>query len=66
MPTTLVDTGEALRGDRILIVARRISRPRVVNQSGRHKAIEVIARDNAHCVIEVALYPRTKDYRGNS
>ena len=62
---TLFDVGDALRGDRIRIVARRISQHKVVNQSGRHKAIEVIARDNAYCVIEVALYPRPKDYRAN-
>ena len=63
---TLFDVGDALRGNRIRITARRISQPITVNQSGRHKAIRVTARDNAHCVIEVALYPRPKEYRGNS
>ena len=64
--TTLFDVGDALRGNRIRITARRISQPIVVNQSGRHKAIRVTARDNAHCVIEVALYPRPKEYQSDS
>ena len=64
--TTLFDVGDSLRGDRIRITGRRVSRPIVVNQSGRHKAIRVTARDNVHCVIEVALYPRPKEYRGDS
>ena len=66
MPTTLFDTGDAIRGDRILIIARRISPSRVINQSGRHRAVTVTARDNAHCVIQVPLYPRPKEYRSNS
>ena len=65
MPTTLFEVGDALRGDRIRIVARRMSRPEVVNQSGRHKAIEAIARDNVYCVIELPLRQRPKEYRGN-
>lgn len=65
MPTTLFDEGDALRGDRILIIARRISRYEVINQSGRHRAIAVTARDNAHCVIQMPLHPRPKEYRGN-
>ena len=63
---TLFEVGDALRGGRVRIIARRIYQPRVVNQSGRHKAIEVIARDNAHCVIEMPLYPRPRDHQGNS
>ena len=66
MPTTLFDTGDALRGDRILVVARRVSPSRVVNQSGRHRAATVTARDSAYCLIEMALYPRPKEYREGS
>ena len=66
MPTTLFDTGDALRGDRKLIVARRISPSRVINQSGRHRAVTVTARDNAHCVIQVPLHPRPKEHRNSS
>ena len=65
MPTTLFNKGDALRGDRIRIVARRTSKPMVVNQSGRHKANKVIARDDVYCVIEAPLHPRPKDYRAN-
>ena len=64
--TTLFDVGDALRGDRIRIIARRVSQPRVVNQSGRHKAIGLIARDDVYCVIEMALYPRPKEYRSDA
>ena len=63
---TLFDAGDALRGNRLRIVARRISQPKVVNQSGRHKAIEVIVRDNAYCVIEMPLYPRPKEHDSNT
>lgn len=64
--TTLFDVGDALRGDKILIIARRVSPPKVVNHSGRHRAVSVIARDNAHCTIEIPLYPRPKEHRSDS
>ena len=66
MPTTLFNTGDALRGDRILVVSRRVSPPRIINQSGRHRAVTVTARDNAYCVIEMPLYPRPKERAGDS
>jgi len=53
--TTLLDIGDALRGQRIAITARRLGKPALVNQSGRHKASRLIARDNVHCVIERPL-----------
>ena len=56
--TTLLDTGDALRGDRIAITARRLSKPAIVNQSGRHKTGRIIARDNVYCVIEMPLTAR--------
>ena len=65
MPTTLFEEGDAIRGDRVMIIARRVSSPRVVNQSGRHNANKVIARDNVYCVIQVPLRHRPKDYQGN-
>ncbi len=58
MPTTLFDYGDALRGDRIAITARKLSKPALVNQSGRHKATRFTARDNVHCVIEKPLAAR--------
>lgn len=56
--TTLFNTGDALRGYRVAITARRLSNPAVVNQSGRHKASSIIARDNVYCVIEMPLTAR--------
>ncbi len=56
--TTLFDTGDALRGSRIIITARKLNKPVLVNQSGRHKASRVIARDNVHCVVEQPLSSR--------
>lgn len=56
--TTLSNIGDALRGYRIAVTARRLSKPAVVNQSGRHNAIRIIARDNVYCVIEMPLTAR--------
>ena len=56
--TTLFDIGDALRGHRVAITARRLGKPTLVNQSGRHKASHLIARDNVHCVIEQPLTAR--------
>lgn len=58
--TTLLETGDALRGDRIAINARRIDQPRVVEGSGRHRTQAIIARDNVYCVIEMPLRARPK------
>ncbi len=64
MPT-LFETGDALRGDRVVLNARRISGPRVIARSGRHEAQEIIARDNVYCVIEMPLRVRAKDQQGS-
>ena len=58
MPTTLFDIGDAVRGDLIVITARKLSKPSLVNQSGRHKAIRLTARDNVHCIIQRPLAAR--------
>jgi hypothetical protein len=60
MPT-LFNVGDALRGDRVAISSRRLSRPRVIARSGRHEAQLVIARDQVYCVIERPLRARPKD-----
>ena len=65
MPT-LFSPGDALRGDRVRIVARSLSKPRVIAQSGRHQAQEIIARDNVYCVIELPLRARPKEQMGSS
>lgn len=61
--TTMFSSGDALRGDRIAVTARRLGRPAVVNQSGRHKATRLIARDNVYCVIEIPLTARPRSRR---
>ena len=57
MPT-LFDAGDALRGDRLAVNARRLSRPQVIARSGRNEAQKIIARDEAFCVIEMPLKVR--------
>ena len=59
--TTLFNTGDALRGYRVAVSARRLSRPVVVNESGRHKASRIIARDDVYCVIEMPLTARPRN-----
>lgn len=59
--TTLFDAGDALRGYRVAITARRLSKPAVVNESGRHKSNLIIARDNVYCVIEMPLTARPRN-----
>lgn len=59
--TTLFNAGDALRGYRVAITARRLSNSAVVNQSGRHKASRIIARDNVYCVIEMPLTARPRN-----
>ena len=53
--TTLFEVGDAVRGSRIAITARRLSKPTLVNHSGRHKASRIIACDDVHCVVERPL-----------
>ena len=60
---TLFNIGDALRGYRVVINARSISRPTVINLTGDHKAQQVIARDNVYCVIEAPLAARPKGQR---
>ncbi len=50
--TTLFDIGDPLKGHRIAITARRLGKPALVNQSGRHKASHLIAHDSVDCVME--------------
>ena len=59
--TTLFDAGDALRGYRVAVTARRLSKPAVVNESGRHKANLIIARDNVYCIIEMPLTARPRN-----
>ena len=58
--TTLLNVGDTLRGDRVAINARRLSKPQVIAASARHSASEIVARDNVFCVIEMPLRARPK------
>jgi hypothetical protein len=62
MPTTLFQTGDAVRGAKVLIRARRLSPVRVVMGSHRHQTQEITAYDNARCTIEQPLVVRPKAY----
>ena len=62
--TMLFSKGDAIRSDRIAVNARRISKVRVINQSGRHKAIELTVWDNAHCTIDRPLKTRPQNQAG--
>ena len=58
MPSTLFELGDAIRGDRVAISARRLTSPRVIARSGRHQAQALVARDNVYCVVEMPLRAR--------
>ena len=60
MPTYF-NKEDALRGDRVAINARRLSRPLVIAMSGRHEAQAIVARDNVYCVIEQPLKVRPRE-----
>ncbi len=51
MSEIYTNRGATLKGDRIVCEARRISQPKVIIKSGRHKAQKVVLRDNAECII---------------
>ena len=59
MPT-LLEIGDALLAERVAISARRLGRRRVVVRTNRHKAEEIIARDDVYCVIEMPLRAKSK------
>ena len=58
--TTLTKNGDAVRGSRVAITARRIGNIQVIADSGRHRAQRLVARDNVYCVIEQPLQARPK------
>lgn len=49
------EEGEAIKGDRIIGEARKISDIRVIVKSGRHKAQRIILRENAMCILDKKL-----------
>ena len=47
--------GDALRGDKIAVQARRIDTVRITKRTHRHQGQFATLRDNAYCVIEIPL-----------
>lgn len=48
-----VDLGDGLLGERLCIDARGLGQPKLVNRSHRHKAQQIVARDDARAWIEI-------------
>ena len=53
--TTLYEIGDAIKGDLIVGEARKISKPKVIIATHRHKAQQVILEENAFCFIRKKL-----------
>ncbi len=49
------ETGHGLRGTRIVLQARKLSRARVVANTGRHKTNEIAGTENAEAWLEIPL-----------
>jgi hypothetical protein len=49
------EVGDSLHGYRIRAEARKISDPRVIAKTGRHKAQRLILTENAEAIIERKL-----------
>ncbi|XHH08398.1 MAG: hypothetical protein ACFCUE_12620 [Candidatus Bathyarchaeia archaeon] len=52
--TTLTNEGDGLIGKRVVYVARKVSGPRLIMKSGRHRGMEGILYD-AEAYIDVAV-----------
>jgi len=49
------DEGDSIHGYRIRAEARKVSNPRVIAKTGRHKAQRIILTENAEAIIERKL-----------
>jgi hypothetical protein len=47
--------GDALRAEKVIAKARRISKPKVIMLSGRHQGQQVTLTDSVYCVIDIPL-----------
>lgn len=52
--TVLTDEGDGIIGKRVIYIARKMSQPRLVAKSGRHRGLEGILYD-AEAYIDVAV-----------
>jgi len=48
---TYTEEKTVIKGDVLVAEARKISKPRIIVKTGRHKSQRVILRDNASCRI---------------
>jgi hypothetical protein len=56
--TTLTNEGDGLMGKRIVYIARKVSGPRLIMKSGRHRGMEGILYDGkAYIDVAVELKP---------
>ncbi len=53
--TMLYEEGDAIRADKILCEARKISKPKIKSATGRHKIQQLVLWENAFAVIEKKL-----------
>lgn len=51
----LIEEGNAIKGVKIIGEARKISEPKLISKTGRHKAQRTVLRDNAICWIDKKL-----------
>jgi hypothetical protein len=51
------EVGDTIKGDKIIVEARKISKIQVIAKSGRHKAQQTVLRDNAVCIIDRKIKP---------
>ena len=58
---TYLKKGDTIKGDKIKCEARKISNPRPVHKSSRHKTQQINLKDNAECIIEKETKHNTKN-----
>lgn len=51
MEKTHTGEGNVIKGEVLVAEARKISKPRIIVKTGKHKAQRVILKDNASCRI---------------
>lgn len=49
------EKGEGIRGSRIVMRARKLGKPRLIQGSGRHKTNEIHGTENAEAWIEIPI-----------
>lgn len=55
MITTVYRKGDYLKGKKVICESRKMSPIKIINKTGRHKAQQIILRDNVDCYIDIEL-----------